>query len=746
MEGSDRKMYAEVVIDINSKEVDRPFTYRIPEELQERAITGALVSVPFGRANKLRQGYILGLRREAPEGMEPERIKEIDSVVERGFSVEEQMRKLALLMRERYGGTLYQALSVVLPNKLQVKPKRERYFEFTGSEETLNALLSEAERKKHYAKQRLLQAFSESRVLPGSIVTDRLNISAATIKSLTGAGVLTIRSEEAGDDLKSLAEEIGRRKKEGRKTLNEEQQIAVDGILQESRTVSVLFGITGSGKTEVYLELIDRVLQEGKEAIVLIPEIALTYQTVMRFYERFGDLVSVVHSRLSKGDKCERFLKAERGEIRVMIGPRSALFTPFQHPGLIIVDEFHEPSYISEQVPKYDTVETAEMRASLSGAKLVLGSATPTVDAYYRAQKGEVALFRLTHRAVSGAALPKVQVVDMREELQAGNRSMFSGVLKEKIRDRLDRKEQVMLFLNRRGYSGAVSCRSCGEPLNCPHCSVAMKMHRSGRLHCHICGYEADMPKACPHCGSGLLGAFGTGTEKVEEMVKSCFPDARVLRMDADTTGGKDGHREILEKFLHREADILVGTQMIVKGHDFPDVTLVGVLAADLSLNVPDYRASERTFQLLLQAEGRAGRASHPGECIVQTYLPEHYAVQAAAEHDFYAFYRQEMIFRRQMTYPPCGFFTAFTLSGADQGKTEETMLRIFNEAKTRASVPVRFLGPTEMSIYKVKDMYRQVLYFKTRTTKDLFEIKRLLEKLSEALIGKERLFISFER
>ncbi len=740
-------MFAEVVIDINRKDLDRPFTYRIPEELLERAVTGAPVRVPFGRSQKLRQGFIIGRLLSPPPELSPERIKDIDSVLERGFGVEEQLQELAIRMRERYGGTLYQSLSVVLPNKLKVTPKRERYFLFVGTEEKLSEMIRTAEQKKHYAKLRLLTAFQENRVLPGSIVTDRLNISNPTIKSLADAGVLQVRSQESGDDLRAVHEEIARRRKTVTpKTLNTEQQLAVDGILSESRPVSLLFGITGSGKTEVYLSLIEKTLASGREAIVLIPEIALTYQTVMRFYERFGDLVSVVHSRLTKGDKCERFIKAQQGDIRVMIGPRSALFTPFKNLGLIIIDEFHEPSYISEQVPKYDTVETAEMRAALSGAKLVLGSATPTVMVYHRALQGEIALFRLNQRAVEGAQLPKVEIVDMREELQAKNRSIFSRSLQEKIRNRLDRGEQVMLFLNRRGYSGAVSCRSCGEPLNCPHCSVAMKLHRDGMLHCHICGYEAPMPKACPQCGSPLLGAFGTGTEKVEDMARECFPNARVLRMDADTTAGKDGHREILEKFLHHEADILVGTQMIVKGHDFPNVTLVGVLAADLSLNVPDYRSSERTFQLLCQAEGRAGRASVPGECVVQTYLPEHYAVQAAARHDFYEFYRHEMLFRNQLNYPPAGTFTAMTLSGADALKTEETIRRIFETAKRRLPVPARFLGPSEMSIYKLKDMFRQVLYFKTGSMEDMILVKRLLEEISEEIIGNERLFISFER
>ncbi|MBR6322389.1 MAG: primosomal protein N' [Lachnospiraceae bacterium] len=739
-------MYAEIVIDIKSSQVDRPFTYRIPEELRERAVSGVRVRVPFGAGGRLREGYIIGLRENLPEGLPDEKVKEIDSVVERGIDVSEQLKELAIRIRERYGGTLYQSLSLVLPNKLKVTPKRERYFVYTGTEEELPQLIAAAEHKKHYAKLRLLTAFQEEKVLPASIVTDRLSIPGATLKAFRNAGLLEIRTDDDPEGRKRAAEELLSRQESRKKILNEEQEIAVEGILSEKRAVSLLFGITGSGKTEVYLELIERVLREGKEAIVLIPEIALTYQTVMRFYERFGDLVSVVHSRLSKGDKCERFMKAEAGEIRVMIGPRSALFTPFKHTGLIIIDEFHEGSFVSEQVPKYDTVETAVMRAGICGAKVVLGSATPSVEAYAKALSGEYALFRLNSRAVKGSVLPEVRIVDMRRELQEKNRSIFSRVLQEKIRDRLEKQEQVMLFLNRRGYSGAVSCRSCGEPLSCPHCSVAMKLHRDGSLHCHICGYQAAMPKKCPHCGSPLLGAFGTGTEKVEELALEAFPGARILRMDADTTKGKDGHRGILERFLHHEADILVGTQMIVKGHDFPNVTLVGILAADLSLNVPDYRSAERTFQLLTQAEGRAGRASRPGECIVQTYLPEHYAVTSAAAQDYMSFYRQEMTFRRQMKYPPCASFGGLMISGADQKKTEDAIRKIAEEAARRTPVPVRFLGPTEMSIYKVKDMYRQILYFKTADAESRLAVKRTLEEICEKITENERLFYSFEQ
>ena len=376
-----------------------------------------------------------------------------------------------------------------------------------------------------------------------------------------------------------------------------------------------LLGVTGSGKTAVYMELIGTALERGQQAILLIPEISLTYQNVIRFYRRFGDRISILHSRLSPAERYDQFERARSGDIDVMIGPRSALFTPFQNLGIIIIDEEHESSYRSETVPRYDTRETAAKRAALEGARLVLGSATPSLESYYEAKMGISRLFTMEHRA-SGGTLPEVFTVDMREELKRGNRSILSGLLYDRMEDRLRKHQQVMLFLNRRGYSGFVSCRACGHVIKCPHCDVSLSMHRDGRMVCHYCGYEEMAVRKCPVCGSPYISGFKAGTQQIEEIVSAAFPAARILRMDADTTRGKDGHAEILRTFGAGEADILIGTQMIVKGHDFPNVTLVGILAADLSLNVGDYRASERTFQLLTQAAGRAGRGERrPGHC-----------------------------------------------------------------------------------------------------------------------------------
>ncbi len=499
--------------------------------------------------------------------------------------------------------------------------------------------------------------------------------------------------------------------------LSRAQQEAFDCVREEmagQNRPCLIHGITGSGKTEIYSELIAAMAKEGKQSILLIPEIALTYQNLRRFYQRFGSRVGVINSRLSAGEKYETSEKARRGELDLVIGPRSALFTPFAGLGLIIIDEEHEDAYRSELPPCYDSRDTAARLMKITGCGLVLGSATPSVESYYRAERGAYRLIRLTERAVKGAALPAVHVVDLRNELAEGNKSVFSRLLTEKIEERLAAKEQIMLFLNRRGYAGFVSCRSCGKPLKCPHCDISLTYHREGRLRCHYCGYSIPFPDKCPSCGSPYIAAFGTGTQKVETIVQKAFPEARVLRMDADTTAGKSGHSRILSAFSHEEADILVGTQMIVKGHDFPKVTLVGVLAADISLYAGDYRSAERSFDLLTQAAGRAGRGSRPGEAIIQTYMPEHYAVKAAAAQDYEGFYREEIAFRKLFRYPPTGgMLTAVCLGqSAEEVMLKAEFLKEQLAARFAAYAP-EFIGPAEAGITRREDRYRQCFYVK---------------------------------
>lgn len=478
------------------------------------------------------------------------------------------------------------------------------------------------------------------------------------------------------------------------------------------------------------MEVISKVIASGKQVIVLIPEIALTYQTVNRFYERFGERVSILNSRMSDGERYDQSLRAKNGEIDIMIGPRSALFTPFKNLGLIIIDEEHEGSYKSETTPKYHAVEVARKRAELTGAFVILGSATPSLESYQKGLSGEYKLYTLDKRAKE-ATLPKVHVVDLREELKQKNRSIFSRKLKELMEEKLKKNEQIMLFINRRGYSGFVSCRSCGYVIKCIHCDIALTSHIHGKLVCHYCGYEERMPEICPACGSRYIATFGTGTQKVEELVRREFPYARVLRMDTDTTKAKGGYEEILSAFAEHKADILVGTQMIVKGHDFPLVSLVGIIAADLSLYAGDFRSGERTFQLLSQAAGRAGRDAIPGEVVIQTYHPEHYSIVAAAEGNYQKFYEQEMLFRKLMQYPPAAHILLVLMTAKDEETADKAIAeggKVLKEFIQKRGFKSRLIGPAPASISKAKDIYRRVIYIKDGDYDVLVEIKNYFE------------------
>ena len=498
----------------------------------------------------------------------------------------------------------------------------------------------------------------------------------------------------------------------------------------------LIHGVTGSGKTEVYMEMIARVAAKGRQAIVLIPEIALTFQTVMRFYRRFGDRVSIMNSRLSAGERYDQMMRAKAGEIDVMIGPRSALFTPFPNLGLIVIDEEHENTYKSEQIPRYHARETAIARAKLEQASVILGSATPSVEAMYRAKHGEYKLLEL-HKRSGNQEMAQVHVVDLRKELRDGNRSILSRKLQQMIADRLQKKEQIMLFLNRRGYAGFISCRECGFVVKCPHCDVSLSYHRNGKMVCHYCGYEQERVQICPECGSRHIGEFKAGTQQIEEVVKKHFPEARVLRMDLDTTRSKDGHEKILAAFANEEADILVGTQMIVKGHDFPNVTLVGILAADMSLYSNDYRAGERTFQLLTQAAGRAGRGAKKGEALIQTYSPDHYAIVTAAAQDYEAFYEEEIHYRELMGYPPVDNLLAILVS-CEKEALLETGCKYLKEFAVRISgaEEVAIIGPASPGIGKINDVYRKVLYLKTEKYDTLIKMKNKFVSLLAIILG----------
>ena len=720
-------LYADIIIDISHEKLDRTFQYIVPEELEQTLCIGMPVEIPFGNGNRKITGYVVDITEEPKYDVT--KLKEISGIQEKGIAVESQMIALAAWMRRNYGGTMNHALKTVIPIKQKENERKKETVCLALEPEEARQRFEECNRKNSVARERLLEALIEYRELPKEVITKKLEVSTTVIKALCQQGIATIRSER---NYRNPVHAVKQERAEV--ILNEEQRAAVQSVWQDYEQgiyqTYLLHGVTGSGKTEVYMELISRVIGQGRQAIMLIPEIALTYQTVMRFYNRFGDRVSIMNSRLSAGERFDQFERAKKGEIDVMIGPRSALFTPFSNLGLIIIDEEHEAAYKSEQVPRYHARETAIQRAKMAQASVVLGSATPSIESYYKAKNGEYVLLRLQKR-VQQKPLAECYTVDLREELKEGNRSILSRKLQELMEERLEKKQQTMLFINRRGLAGFVSCRACGHVIKCPHCDVSLSQHTGGRMVCHYCGYEEPEPKVCPSCGSKYISGFKAGTQKIEEIVKKRFPQARTLRMDTDTTRNKDSYEEILSAFANQEADILVGTQMIVKGHDFPNVTLVGVLAADMSLYRNDFHGAERTFQLLTQAAGRAGRGKETGEVVIQTYTPEHYSIQAAAKQEYELFYQQEILCRELMNYPPVWNLLLILVTSKTEEEGEAAAQRL-KEQTDRISREAVVIGPASPSVGKVNDIYKRVLYIKAKSYEHLVEIKDRLEQYME--------------
>ena len=712
----EKKIYADIIIDITNEKLDKIFQYTVPKELEGKLAVGTEVLVPFGKGNKETRGYIVGFS-ETP-GYDPAKIKEILAVPGESVGIETRLVALAAWMKESYGGTMIQALKTVLPIKRKEREREKKTLVLLVSPEEGEKRLRWYQKKNQKARARLLEALLSSPRLDYDLAREKLNITPPVVRALEEDGLLLTESSRVYRNPVQAGRKAGRQI-----AYTTEQAEAIRRFSEDYdrglRRTYLVYGVTGSGKTEVYMAMIRKVVEAGRQAIVLIPEIALTWQTVLRFQRMFGDRVSILNSRMSAGERYDQMQRAKKGEIDVMIGPRSALFTPFPRLGLIVIDEEHEGSYKSEQVPRYHARETAVERARLEGAGVVLGSATPSLEAFYRCERGEYVLLRLPSRAGSGT-LPRVRVADMREELKKGNRSIFSDSLRELMADRLQKGQQTMLFINRRGYAGFVSCRSCGHVIKCPHCDVSLSAHRGGRL--------------------------VAGTQQIEEMVKREFPGARVLRMDADTTRRKDGHEKILSAFGDGEADILVGTQMIVKGHDFPNVTLVGVLAADMSLYTDDYRSAERTFQLLTQAAGRAGRGEGGGEVVIQTYSPEHYSIETAARQDYEAFYEEEIRYREIMGYPPAAHLLAVLLAAQDEEKltTASAYLKEF-AARLGSSGQLAVIGPASPHVGKVSDVYRKILYLKSEKYGMLVKAKDRMEQYIELNRGFRDIRIQFD-
>lgn len=650
--------YADIIIDISHEAIDRAFQYKIPAALEECVEVGMRVSVPFGQANRLRQGYVIGIT--GTPTFDVEKIKEIAGISDKGLQIEGKLIRLAAWMRDTYGSTMIHALKTVMPVKERIRKTAQKVEE--------------------------------------------------PVYTLEKPPVLALDSD---------------------------QKRLVDGFTADyhagRRETYLLHGVTGSGKTEVYIGCIKEIVRTGGQAIVLIPEIGLTYQNVARFKQHFGERVALIHSRQSKGEKYREFMRAQEHEVDVIIGPRSALFTPCAALALIVIDEEHDMAYKSDQTPKYHARETAIERARLEGASVILGSATPTVESYALAKLGKYKLWELAERP-GGMELPEVSVVDLREELHLGNRSIVSKDLHDLIEDRLQRNEQIMLFINRRGYNSFVSCRECGEVIKCPRCDVALSLHNNGFMMCHYCGHIEREPKQCPKCKSTMIGGFGTGTEKVEAEIKRLFPEVRTLRMDKDTTLRKGAHGNILNQFLRHKADILIGTQMIVKGHDFENVTLVGIMLADMSLFANDFRAGERTFDLLTQAAGRAGRGSRRGHVLIQTYQPEHYAIATAAKQDYEGFFEMEMSYRRLLKYPPVYNMMVVLVMSEDRDAAEKASEKLAAVLKRqgRTLEQVRIIGPSDASISRLNDVYRRVIYIKASGMEALIKLREAVDGYDE--------------
>lgn len=724
--------YADIIVDISLEALDRVFQYIVPETLVSDIQVGSQVMVPFGKGNRVLRGYVIGFSEE-PE-YEPDKLKEIQSIQKDSMVVESQMIRLADWMGRMYGCTRAQSLKTVLSVRRKVQGGTKKVYCLAVSRAEAEAEMKKLAVQPRFASRAALLALllddSEGQGISETEMKKKVPSPTAALRTLVKHGWIKVR--EASDYRIPYSGA-----KDGKTVhLTLAQQQAVEGICQDERMVHLLYGVTGSGKTEVYMQLIERTLASGRQAIVLIPEISLTYQNIARFRQRFGRRVSVMNSRMSDGERYDQYIQAKNGEIDIMIGPRSALFTPFPNLGLLIVDEEQDGAYKSDTTPKYHAVDVAIQRMEMCGGKVVLGSATPSVVTYDRAIRGIYGLYRLEDRVAGGPGMAKTCVIDLREELKQKNYSIFSRRLQKEMEERLERKEQILLFLNRRGYAGFISCRSCGHVIRCPHCDISMTLHKAEQnlLKCHYCGMTLPMPDRCPECGSSYIGAFGMGTQKVAAMLAKRFPQARILRADRDSMRRKNSSIEVFQAFAKGEADILVGTQMIVKGHDFPNVTLVGVLAADLSMFSGDYMAGERTFQLLTQAAGRAGRGEKPGLAVIQTYQPEHYAVTCAAAQDYEAFYRQEILYRRLMRYPPAGHMMAVIVEHMDEMMAREGAILL---AGVMTDEEIQILPPADGFRAKEKDYYRKVIYIKSNEINGLIQCR----ERAQSLIHSDTLF-----
>lgn len=708
--------YAGIIMEFATvSDIDRPFTYSIPDELKEKLKIGQRVKVPFGKGNRLKVGYVVSLL----ESIEPQkyRLKAIKEVVDEESLLNEEQLEMIQFIVAFYGTSYAAAIDVVLPPGLKDEPIAKH-----PSTVKMVCLNKDALKVKiYYEANRHKQSFDKQRWIIEYLrkyskeclktFLEREEVSKSSLKTLIQKQIVEIIEE----DIIHLKDGI---RYETFKVLNEGQQAAVDYLkaLSEADVYRpvLLQGVTGSGKTEVFLHAIKEILEKGGSALVLVPEIALTSQTLSRFKERFGNQVALTHSRMTPKERQRLYMQAKAGEISIVIGPRSAVFMPLPNLKLIVIDEAHDSSYKSEVDPKYHAIDVAKERMKYNKGQVLFATATPSIETYYEMKEGHYDLLRLDTR-VGEAKLPEVEIVDMRLELAGGNNSVLSKRLYMEIEETLKQDKQVMLLINRRGHSTFINCRSCGYVLKCEHCDVSMTYHSSTRsLQCHYCGKKVAVPEVCPECGSKHIRFFGSGTEKVEAFINERFGEYGVGRMDTDTTTGKEGHKKILEAFRRKEMHILIGTQMIAKGHDFPEVTLVGILSADSSLYMQDFRSNERTYQLLTQAMGRAGRGEDKGKVVIQTYNPDHLVMDVVKHNKGELFYEQELMNRQIMSYPPYSNIFSVLIMGADEGeviRATHILSQYFRYYSEKGQNHFRVIGPSSAVISKIGDEYRWRLF-----------------------------------
>ena len=694
------KLYAEVIINSEALEIDRPFTYKVPEEFNNEIKIGQIVKVPFGKGNKTSEGFILNLKNDDNIKF---KTKNIAAILVKDPVIDEDDINLIEFLREKTLCKYIDAFRLLIPVGIMKGAKAKKKKVIVLKNEDLSNI------KNPDGYKKIVEFFkANSGKYTKSELINEHSISQYKLNKLIENEVLSIEEESVfryNDRVYN---------KDSAKTLTIEQENIIREYINSDDKMFLLKGVTGSGKTEVYMKLVERVLLEGKSAIILVPEIALTPQMIERFKGRFGVNVALFHSKLSDGERFDEWFRVKEGKAKVIVGARSAIFLPAKNLGLIIIDEEHENTYKSEQNPKYQTKEVAEYLSELKGCKVILGSATPSIETYYRALTGEMKLLELNSR-IDNKPMPPMKVIDMRNELKGGNKSLFSRELFIAIQERLKRKEQIILFLNRRGFSTFVSCRSCGYVFKCDECDISMTYHKNGLLICHYCGKTKREPRECPKCHSKYVKFFGAGTQRVEEEVKKYFNNVRILRMDVDTTRDKHSYERIYNTFKNGEADILIGTQMVSKGLDFKNVTLVGILAADMSINIPDYRAAERTFQIITQVAGRAGRGDKQGEVLIQTYTPQHYSLQYAVNYDYEGFYEKEFTVRAMMKYPPFGKLLLINGTSKKEELLKNFMHKITMMIKplVESCLDIEILGPIPCMISKVKENYRWQIVIK---------------------------------